>query len=269
MSANLVPPLENAIQSPRALRAAEIGAAICLTYLIFVLAAAAVELLDPNLDTTYVWPAVLALMALPFGAFLVLARSGRTRSAALLGGGWGVVSGAIALGNVPFISVHTELTASGALFVPVGFVGLVAIAGAAASAMAWRSSTRRPDDHRTIVLTSAGCLVCLASVMWLAAQRDYLYPRSSPNLRGEAIGRLRSIASAEAVFVAINKRYGTLDDLIQAGTLDAEFVKAAPLWRLSVVLSPDDFTATVTPVFKSYGYYITSDGVSEAVNRRG
>ena len=86
-SVNVIPPLEDADRSPRALRAAKIGAAICLTYLIVVLAAAAVELLDPNLDTTYAWPAVLTLMALPFGAFLFLVRSGRTPTAALLGRG--------------------------------------------------------------------------------------------------------------------------------------------------------------------------------------
>jgi hypothetical protein len=81
-----------------------------------------------------------------------------------------------------------------------------------------------------------------------------------------AISDLRTINTAQVVFLGAKGRYGNIEELINEGLLDSRYRESISAYRFSIQVSSagDDYIATSRPVTKTagkYGYYSNADAV--------
>jgi hypothetical protein len=84
----------------------------------------------------------------------------------------------------------------------------------------------------------------------------------------DAVVQLRTINSAEYMYLSSHAAYGSIPDLVAAGLLDERLLKPSRAYTFSVRVSADDYTAQALPVSTKYrdgtvrfGYYSTPDAV--------
>jgi type IV pilus assembly protein PilA len=80
-----------------------------------------------------------------------------------------------------------------------------------------------------------------------------------------AVAQLRTINTAEVTYLSANQgSYGSLDQLITQGLIDARFSGSVSGYNFSVVATGTDYTASATPSSTNagrFGYYSVPDAV--------
>ena len=80
-----------------------------------------------------------------------------------------------------------------------------------------------------------------------------------------AVANMRTINTAMVTFLSITRgRYGSIDDLIGAGLLDASFRGVKAGFNFSVIAAGSDYAAAAVPANSAtgrYGFYSTPDAV--------
>jgi type IV pilus assembly protein PilA len=80
-----------------------------------------------------------------------------------------------------------------------------------------------------------------------------------------AVAQLRTINTAEVTYLSANQgSYGSIDNLITQGLLDARFSGSVSGYSYSVIATGTDYTASATPTSTNagrFGYYSVPDAV--------
>lgn len=115
------------------------------------------------------------------------------------------------------------------------------------------------------IATGAFSLVFMIPIMAAIAIPNMLAARKSAN-EFAALGRLRTIASAQVTYAENANKYGTIKELIAANLLDTSYDQTVITgYKLTLTVTGDNsYEAVMTPETTSSGgrsFYISEDGV--------
>jgi type IV pilus assembly protein PilA len=120
------------------------------------------------------------------------------------------------------------------------------------------------EDNRGFSLLELLIVVAIILIIATIAIPSLLRSRQSAQ-ESSAVAQLRTINTAEVTYLSANQgSYGSLDNLITQGLIDARFGGTVSGYSYLVIASGTDYTASATPSSTNagrFGYYSVPDAV--------
>jgi hypothetical protein len=146
-----------------------------------------------------------------------------------------------------------------------GAIGLVGLLFGLLGSMPTILVARRAGEKTAFKIAEVSLAVSFLAI-FLPVLGAILAPRG-PRSSNEsaAVASLRTINTAQVTYLSSGGgRYGTIQELVDAGLLDGTFKDTRAGYRFEVKLGADDYFAIATPATSKtgkYGYYSTGDAV--------